>query len=282
MKKIISLFLIATLFVGCGNGNTSGSGSNNKSITGDTSNASKNTDVENSTEEIIQVVIGLDDGFAPMGFVEDGKLVGFDVELAKAVFEEAGVEYTFQPIDWDSKELELSSGKIDCIWNGLTITPKRKETMLFTNAYLLNNQIIFTKADSGITTKADLAGKIMGVQAGSSSIDALKKDETTFNSLAELAEYDNNVNVFLDLDIGRIDAAVCDEVVGRYYTENLELSGEIIILDENFGGEEYGIATRLNDIALNTLITENLEKVNQSGKGAEISTKWFGEDILVK
>lgn len=261
MKKLLALFLTGILLVGCG-----GDGSQEVSESG----------------EIENIIIGLDDSFAPMGFREDGELVGFDVDLAKAVFDEAGVSYEFQPIDWDTKELELNSGKIDCIWNGLTITDERKENMLFTEPYLLNNQIIFTLKDSDIYTKDDLSGKIVGAQAGSSSIDAIKRDTDTYNSIKEVNEYDTNVNAFLDLDIGRIDAVVCDEVVGRYYAENSNLANEVRVLDDNFGGEEYGIATRLDDTALNTLISDNLKKVNENGTGAAISEKWFGEDILLK
>lgn len=287
MKKILSIFLIGIFFAGC-SGNTGGESTENNStdtnteVTEDVSTDEDATVAATDTGEIKEVIIGLDDSFAPMGFREDGELVGFDIDLATAVFEEAGVKYTFQPINWNTKELELSSGKIDCIWNGLTITPEREENMLFTKPYLLNNQLVFVKANSEISTKADLAGKIIGAQAGSSSVDALKKDEETFASLAELSEYDTNVNAFLDLDIGRVDAVICDEVVGRYYAENLELSSEIIVLDENFGEEEYGIATRLDDTVLNELISKNLAAVIENGKGTEISTKWFGEDILEK
>ncbi|MFV0504632.1 MAG: amino acid ABC transporter substrate-binding protein [Lachnospirales bacterium] len=261
MKKLLAVIIMASLFVvGCGN-----TGEKEVEKTG--------------TEGNLEIVIGLDDSFAPMGFVENGELVGFDIDLAKAVFEEAGVDYKFQPIDWNSKELELKTGNIDCIWNGLSITDKRKQEMLFTEPYLNNRQIIFVLEDSAINAKTDLVGKVVGVQAGSTSLNAVEKD-SVFQEIGEISEYDTNVNAILDLDIGRVEAVVCDEIVGRYYIENLELTNNIRVLDEDFGGEEYGIATRMDDTETNKLISDNLKAVIEKGEGSEISKKWFGEDIL--
>ena len=161
-------------------------------------------------------VVGLDDSYPPMGFRNDkNEIVGFDIDLAKEVASRLGVEVEFQPIDWDSKELELNSGKIDCIWNGMTITPERIENMFFAKPYIANQQIIIVPSNSGITTKAQLEGKTIGLQKGSSSLDALNADPIS-KKVKEVVEYPDNVAAYMDLQAGRIDVFVVDSVVGRY------------------------------------------------------------------
>ena len=114
---------------------------------------------------------GLDDSYPPMGYRDEkNEIVGFDIDLAREVASRLGVEVEFQPIDWDSKELELNSGKIDCIWNGMTITDERMENMFFAKPYIANQQIIIVPAASGITSVAQLEGKVIGLQKGSSSL----------------------------------------------------------------------------------------------------------------
>ena len=161
-------------------------------------------------------VVGLDDSYPPMGFRNDkNEIVGFDIDLAKEVASRMGIEVEFQPIDWDSKELELNSGKIDCIWNGMTITPERIENMFFAKAYIANQQIIIVPSNSGITQKAQLEGKTIGLQKGSSSLDALNADPIS-KKVKEVVEYPDNVAAYMDLQAGRIDVFVVDSVVGRY------------------------------------------------------------------
>ena len=124
--------------------------------------------------------LGLDADFAPMGFTEDdGTIVGFDIDLANAVAEKMGVKVEVKPIDWDSKAMELSTGKIDVIWNGFSITDERRQEVLFSNPYLSTKQSVIVKAGSDIKTKADLAGKKIALQDGSTSEDALKADTAT-------------------------------------------------------------------------------------------------------
>lgn len=161
-------------------------------------------------------IVGLDDSYPPMGFRDDkNEIVGFDIDLAKEVANRMGVEVEFQPIDWDSKELELNAGKIDCIWNGMTITPERMENMYFTKSYIANQQIIIVPASSGITAKAQLEGKIIGLQKGSSSLEALTSDPIG-EKVKDIVEYPDNVSAYMDLQAGRIDVFVVDSVVGRY------------------------------------------------------------------
>ena len=163
------------------------------------------------------LVLGLDDSFPPMGYRdEDNNIVGFDIDLATEVCKRLGVELVLQPIDWDSKELELNSGNIDCIWNGMSITDERIANMFIPMAYIANSPIIVVGDGSGIATKADLAGKVIGLQAGSSALDALQADTATYESAKEVVEYADNVAAYMDLKAGRIDALVVDSVVGYY------------------------------------------------------------------
>ena len=162
-------------------------------------------------------IMGLDDSFPPMGFRdENNEIVGFDIDMAKAVCDKLGVELVLQPINWATKELELSSGKIDCIWNGLTRTAEREEEMLLSRSYLKNNQVIVVNSTSKITDKNELKDKKVGVQTGSSAEEALSKDAIS-NELNQVVQYDDNVTALQDLKLGRIDAVVLDEVVARYY-----------------------------------------------------------------
>lgn len=167
-----------------------------------------------------KLVVGLDDSFPPMGFRdENGEIVGFDIDLATEVCQRLGVELEVQPIDWDAKEMELSSGKVDCLWNGLTVTDERLDAMYFTKPYIANRQVIIVPSDSDIQDRAGLAEKIVGLQKGSSSLDALMKDPV-YNEVKEVNEYADNVTAFLDLKAGRLEAFVVDEVAGRYIIEN--------------------------------------------------------------
>jgi len=164
-----------------------------------------------------KIILGLDENFPPMGFRDDkGEIVGFDIDLATEVAKRLGVSLELQPINWDAKELELETGKIDLIWNGMTITPERIEAMFFTKAYIANRQVVVVPEGSSIKTKADLKGKVVGLQKGSSSLDALNGEPEIASSVKEISEYDDNVAAYMDLKAGRIDAFIVDEVAGRY------------------------------------------------------------------
>lgn len=164
-------------------------------------------------------ILGLDDSFPPMGFLdEDNEIKGYDIDLAKEVAKRMGVELKIQPIDWNSKEFELNSGKIDCIWNGMSITDERLEEMFFAKPYINNRQIIIVAENSGINSKDDLKGKVVGLQEGSSALNAVNADPIK-DEFESISQYPNNVDVYNDLKAGRIDAMVVDEVVGRYIIE---------------------------------------------------------------
>jgi polar amino acid transport system substrate-binding protein len=226
-----------------------------------------------------KIVVGLDDNFPPMGFRDDkNNIVGFDVDMAKEATKRMGVAVEFKPIDWNSKEAELGGKRVDVLWNGLTITEKRKENILFSNAYMENRQIIVVAANSPVKTKADLAGKVIGTQEGSSSVEAIEKDAATMQSFKELKKYGDNVAALMDLKTGRLDAVVVDEVVGRYYIA--KKPGEYSVLTEHFGSEEYGVGLRKDDKELSAKLQKALDEMKKDGTSAKISQQWFGEDIV--
>ena len=164
--------------------------------------------------------MGLDDSFPPLGYRdEENNVVGFDIDLASEVCARLGVELKVQPIDWDSKELELSSGAIDCIWNGMSINEERLDKMFIPKPYIANKQIIIVPEGGDIAVKDDLKDKIVGLQKGSTALDALMADPIS-EQVKEIPEYPENVAAFMDLKAGRIDALVIDEVVGCYMLEN--------------------------------------------------------------
>ena len=161
-------------------------------------------------------ILGLDDSFPPMGFRdENNEIVGVDIDLATEVCKRLGVELVVQPINWDSKELELTSGKIDCIWNGMTVTDERIEAMFLSKPYLDNRQVVIVEEGSKIAQVSDLAGKTVGLQKGSSAREAFDANPIA-SQVKEVVEYEDNVSAFLDLQAGRIDALLVDEVAGNY------------------------------------------------------------------
>lgn len=234
-------------------------------------------------EETTVYTVGIDDQFPPMGFKdENGEIVGFDIDIAKAVAEQLGIEIQFQPIDWTMKETELNNGNIDFIWNGYTITKEREEKVGFSTPYLENKQIIITMADSAINKKSDLKGKKVGAQNQSSAVDAMMKDEELYESFdgKKAITFEDNNQALMDLEAKRVDAVVVDEVVARYYIQ-AKGADKYKILEENFGDELYGIGLRKDDTELIEKVNTALKELKESGKLKDISVKWFGEDIIV-
>ena len=226
------------------------------------------------------VIVGLDDTFAPMGFRNQaGEIVGFDVDLAKLVFETLDIEVRFQPIDWSAKFLELDSGSIDMVWNGLTITEPRRLETLFSDPYLANRQIVLTKAGSTISTINQLANKIVGVQLGSASQDAVEATQI-FALLNELVTFDTFDLALTDLSLDTIDAIVVDEIYGRYVMS--QQPGIYKVLEEDFGDELYGIGFRLGNTTIRDTVNDTLFDLITSGEATAISETWFAEDILLR
>jgi polar amino acid transport system substrate-binding protein len=247
------------------------------------SGASAGAGGDDSLERILEkgeFVLGLDDSFPPMGFRGDnGEIVGFDIDLARGVAEHIGVELRLQPIDWNSNILDLNSGDIDVIWNGMTITPERQEKIDFSKPYLANRQIVIVQADSGIDTKADLADATVGIQLGSSAENAVNAEPDVAETFAELARYQDNVQALLDLEVGRINAVVVDEILGRYYIS--QRPGAFEVASEYFAEEEYGIGFRQGEDAFREAVDGAIDAMVADGTAAAISEKWFGEDVIL-
>ena len=228
---------------------------------------------------ITKIVVGLDDNFPPMGFRDEkNELVGFDIDLAREAGKRLGLEVSFKPIDWSAKESELNGKRIDVLWNGLTITEERKKNIDFTAPYMENHQIIVVAASSPIKTKADLAGKVVGAQEGSSAVDAVKKDAPVFGTFKEFKTFGDNVTALMDLSTGRLDAVVVDEVVGRYYVA--KKPDQYAVLDDNFGTEEYGVGVRKDDAELLGKLDKALGEMKADGAAVKIAEQWFGKNII--
>lgn len=227
-----------------------------------------------------QFVIGLDDAFPPLGFRdENNEIVGYDVDLAREVAKRRGWKFVAQPIDWNAKEMELNTHKIDCIWNGFTKTPEREAQMTFSPAYLRNAQVIVVRGDSQLKTLADFAGKTVATQAGSSSLSAIEKAESFKNSLGELVELKDNLSALQELKLGSVDGVVMDLLVAN---DNINRSGnDFIILKEALSPEEFGIGFRKGDVELMEAVWETLQEMAADGTIAKISEKYFGADISI-
>jgi len=210
---------------------------------------------------------------------DNNEIVGFDIDYAKAAAEKMGMTPKFQPIDWKTKETELSSGRIDLIWNGYTITDERKEKVLFTKPYLRNAQVVATLVDSDLAKLDDLEGKVVGLQALSSASDALAANPVE-SKIKTVTEFADNVLALLDLKTGRLDAVVIDEVVIDYYMSQEE--GTFKVLDESLAPEEYGIGVKKGNEELLEKLQAALDELNEDGTAAEISEKWFGENKVLK
>ncbi|WP_236895305.1 MULTISPECIES: amino acid ABC transporter substrate-binding protein [Clostridium] len=271
IKKLTVVAIIATLgvsLVACG-------GNANKSSESKAAKSALDKD---------ELVIGLDDTFVPMGFKnENGEIVGFDVDLANAVGKKLNKKVKFQSIDWSMKETELNNGNIDLIWNGYSITDERKEKVEFSKPYLSNTQVIVTLADSNIKSKNDLAGKKVGAQNGSTAVDAVEAAgdiEKSFDG-GKLVTFEDNNAALMDLEAKRLDAIVVDEILARYY---MKARGEekYKILTDNFGSEKYGVGIKKGDTKFVEAFNKALDEVISDGTAADISKKWFEQDIILK
>ena len=229
------------------------------------------------------ITIGFDNTFVPMGYEdEDGSNVGFDIDLANAVFKEYGITVKWQSINWDMKETELNNGTIDLIWNGYSITDERSEKVLFTDPYMVNEQVLVTKKSSGITSFADMKDKVLGAQSGSSGYDAFTSHPEVLKDIVsggDATQYETFTQALIDLKNDRIDGLLIDKVYANYY---LEQEGELDnynIISSEFDGEDFAVGARKADKTLVKKINQAFKKLYQDGIFQEISNKWFGEDV---
>lgn len=225
--------------------------------------------------------VGFDAEFPPYGYRdENGEYVGFDLDLAAEVCERQGWELVKQPIDWDAKDMELSSGSIDCIWNGFTING-REDAYTWTEPYVDNSQVIVVAGDSGIVSKDELAGKIVAVQKDSSALAALNDEEKPENialrdSFAELIEYADYNTAFMDLEQGAVEAVAIDIGVAQYQIEKRE-AGKFVMLegaDNLLAVEQYGVGFLLGNEELRDTVQATLEEMAADGTFTKIAEEW--------
>ena len=274
MKRLFAGFAAAALITacaGCGNGNTA------QTTAGTQAPAAGASD--DSLQKILdakKLVLGLDASFPPMGFTDEAnEIVGFDIDVAQEVCNRLGIELVKQPINWDTKEEDLNLGKIDCIWNGMSINPARAEAMNLSEPYMKNEMIFVVPGNSDIKSMDDLAGKTVGVQTGSSAQEILEAADL-FSKITE-TPLEDNITLLNQMELGFSDAVFLDSVVANYLiTENKK---HYVILHGNLEAEEYAIGFRKNDQTLRDKVQETLSAMKADGKLGEISTKWFGSDV---
>lgn len=228
-----------------------------------------------------KIVAGIDDTFAPMGFRdESGEIVGFDIDMGKAVSKEIGIPIEFKPIDWASKESEIAAGRIDAIWNGLTVTEERKKVLDYTDPYLNNKQVFVVMASSDITDAKQLAGRSVCAQEGSTSQSAMDKQPEVRDSFSVWKLYPDFTSCFMDLESGRADAVLGDSVLINYYMQ--KKPGQFRVLPGVVANEVYAVGVKKGNAELVKLLNEGFKKVEASGEATKISQKWFGTDLSVK
>ncbi len=277
MKKIYLLGILATIMLaGCSSAKTAESTSASTDTSAVESKADETTTA--AAENKSTFTVGFDQDFPPMGFVgDDGEFTGFDLELAAEVAKRMGKEIKYQPIAWDAKDMELTSGNIDCIWNGFSIQG-REDKYTWSKPYMKNDQVFVVKSDSSIDSIEDLAGKTVEVQTDSSAEAALKENTelaNTFGKLQTVADYNTG---FMDLEMGGVDAIAMDSVVANYQITKRGGNG-FTVLDTPLSSEEYGIGFKLGNETLRNEVQKALEDMKADGTMKTISEKWFGKDV---
>lgn len=231
------------------------------------------------SEEPFTFKLGFDAEFPPYGYMDDnGDYVGFDIDMAKALCQRLGWEIQLIPIAWNSKDMELESGTIDCIWNGFTMND-REELYTWTKPYMDNSQVFVVAANGGIEDKAGLEGKTVAVQQESSAQSALNEEENaallaSFAQLIELADYNT---AFMELESGAVDAIAMDIGVAKFQIEGRE--SEFVMLDDVITAEQYGIGFFLGNTELRDKVEAELMNMVEDGTFAQISENWFGYDV---
>jgi len=225
-----------------------------------------------------RIVLAVEQGYAPFVFQDaDGRTAGLAHEHLTLLEAKLGVRFERKPYATLDEILRaVRRGEVQTV-NAVSPSPERLESLAFTTPYLENRQIVIVVAASPIKTKADLAGKVVGLQEGSSAVEAVEKDAVA-KSIKTLKKFGDNVAALMDLTTGRLDALVVDEVVGRYYIA--KKPNEYAVLDENFGTEEYGVGVRKDDTELLGKLQKAMDEMKKDGSAGRISTQWFGKDIV--
>ena len=223
--------------------------------------------------------VGFDAEYPPYGYMDDnGDYTGFDLELAQAVCDMEGWTLEKKPIEWNSKDMELESGAIDCIWNGFTMDG-REDDYTWSQAYVDNSQVVVVAENSGISSLTDLAGKTVGVQAASAALTLLQEDQAeladTFAGLQEFADYNS---AFVELQAGSVDAVAMDVGVANY---QIKTRGEgYTILPEVLNSEKYAVGFKKGNTELCETVDADLTKLAEDGTIAKLAEKYDISDLI--
>ena len=228
-----------------------------------------------------EVIVGLDDTFVPMGYRQkNGQLVGYDIDLAKAVFKTYGIKANFQTVDWSMNATELKNGTIDLIWNGFTKTPERRSKVAFSRTYLKNNQVLVSLKKDHINSLADMQGKVLGAQTGSSGSNDINKYPKLLKNRIKDNEpvlYESFTNAFIDLNSGRIQGLLIDSSYADYYIANQKHPEDFQTIRGAFPDEQFGVGMRKSDVTMKKKIDQALVKLGKDGTLEQINQKWFGD-----
>ncbi len=246
---------------------------------GDKKDSSSTTGEDVSLQKVIdsgKLVLGLDATFKPMGYTNDkDEIVGFDIDVAEEVCKRMGVKLVKESINWETKEQDLNAGRIDCIWNGMSVSPSRAEEMNLSEPYMKNSMVFVVPVDSDAKTMDDLSKKVIGVQNGSTAQDILNASDIA-DTITEQA-MPTNIEALQQMELGLVDAVFLDSVVANY---EITSSGKnYIVLPDGLEEEEYAIGFRKNDQKLRDEVQKILGEMKADGTLGEISTEWFGSDI---
>lgn len=235
------------------------------------------SDSQDSSDDISTLTVGFDQSYPPYGYVgDDGEFTGFDLDLAAEVAKRNGWDLELEPIDWDAKDTLLNSGAITCIWNGFTME-NREDDYTFSAPYMLNKQVVVVRADSGIDSLEDLAGKTVLTQVDSAAEAVLNGDKAdltaTFASLDTISDYNT---AFMQLESGAVDAVACDLSIAQY-----QLAGKDIYvqLDEELSKENYAVGFKKGDQALADAVTATLKDMTDDGFIEQLCEKYAQDGI---
>lgn len=237
-----------------------------------------------NTLEDKEFIVGFDAEFPPYGYKDDnGEYVGFDLDLAQEVCDRNGWTLKKQPIEWNSKDMELKNGTIDCLWNGFTMNG-RESKYTWSVPYVDNSQVVIVKDNSGINELDDLADKIVAVQADSSALAALTGEDATEENLAlaesfkDLQQVGDYNSAFMNLDSGAVDAIAMDIGVASY--EMNSRGGGFKMLDDHLSAEEYGVGFLLGNTELRDAVQNTLFDMLDDGTFEKIAKDWGLEESV--
>ena len=265
MKKILALVLVLVMALSLAACGKTDKKDDAQGASDDTVNTTKTT-----------FVMGIDAEYPPFSYIDaNGEYTGFDVEICKAACDLLGWELQVFGVNWDQKLVQLDAKECDCIWSGMTILDSMKDAgYVLSTPYYDNTQVIMVKEGSDIKSSADLAGKVVAVQLGTSG-EALLADGGDLADLAatfgELTTCDSFLKCFTELGGGAVDAVIVDKPVAVSYAEKNE---GFTVLDEGLGAEQYGIAFRSSDAELCEQIEGAVAQLVANGTYAEIAAKY--------